>query len=166
MAETLNSYEQWTKDDTNMLEQYYKQGYTYEQMSIIFNRTKVAIRSKLKRMDILKTNKRFSRLSIIKWSDKEIKQLVKLYGCKKFTIREMAFICEKSIESVKYKLFQMKLNGLKKRLSTRSYAIWTNDEIDRMIKLIFEYGCSKRYVAKLLGRTINAIDMKLKSMLK
>ena len=55
----LNSYEQWSKEDETKLSEYYKSGNTIEEIGNIFKRSKISIKSKLKRMNILNTNKNF-----------------------------------------------------------------------------------------------------------
>ena len=154
----------WTLIEENKLKELYNNGYDINKLSNIFCRTRLGIRSKLKRCNILKTNKRFSRKSIVEWSRDKLNQLVKLYSAKIFTIKEIAIICEKSVQEIKYKLSQLKLLSNKKILALRSYKNWSKKETDMLIKLVYEYGCSKQYIAKILCRTPNAIDMKLKKI--
>lgn len=158
-----NSYKQWSNEDENKLIEHYNLGITLEQIGLLLKRSKISIRSKLKRMNLLKTKKIKKKL-IKYWSEQEIRQLVKLYGSKKFTVKEMAIICGKSIQAIIYKLSQMKLNMPKKYIALRSYSNWSDYEIDKLVKLKYVYNYSTDEIGIILSRTKNAIEMKLKKL--
>jgi hypothetical protein len=160
----MNSYEQWNVYDEKELIKYYEKNYTLSDIGFMLKRTKNSIRSKLVRLGKLNTNQTFTKKTIKTWSNDEIIQLLNLYNNKTFTIKQMAIICNKSVQSIKYKLFQLNLQMPKKFIEPRSYNLWTINEIDKLIILRYKYKCSIDYIAKLLKRTKNAIIMKIKKI--
>lgn len=131
----------WSDNETGLLIEYYSQGKSISEISVLLNRTESSISNRA----------HYLRLQSPKyWSEEELEQLEELVSQNKTPI-EISQSLNRTVSSITH---QMKRKGLKRK------HYWTKEEELIMINLL-EEGRHPKEIAELLGRSESSVRTKL-----
>jgi hypothetical protein len=167
MEKEKNSYKKWSLiEEKQLVDLYVRDKLTYEHISVIHKRSVCSIKVRLTKLGI---KKRYVKSKIGKsrhpWSTENKNQLIKLYSSKKLNIKEIAFICERTVDAIKTQILKLKLPTNREEKG-RSYKSWTDEEEKQLLHYYYNENLLVYDISNKLERTMNAITMKLKKIIK
>ena len=165
----INTRKLWLSiDDTDLENLYSSRTLKTTEIAHILNRSQCAVQQRVKKLGL--KNKYFKKeleYANKKWNILEENQLIKLYGCNKLTMKEIAYVHKRSINSIKYRLRKLMLNDKKRNvIKEKSYQRWTNSEETELMDQYVNKQIDIFDIGTNLKRTLPAIKIRLKKLLK